>query len=80
MPTRDDAALASHVALRLDRDPDLCAAWMKLVCMVAVTAGCFRSADMAGDEGDDPVKRNRGTDPAQSDAGQNHESVNGGEH
>ena len=28
MPTRNDAALASHVALRLDRDPDLCAAWM----------------------------------------------------
>ena len=28
MPTRNDAALASYVALRLDRDPDLCAAWM----------------------------------------------------
>ena len=28
MPTRSDAALASYVALRLDRDPDLCAAWM----------------------------------------------------
>ena len=28
MPTKSDAALASHVALRLDRDPDLCAAWM----------------------------------------------------
>ena len=28
MPTKHEAALASHVALRLDRDPDLCAAWM----------------------------------------------------
>ena len=28
MPTKNDAALASYVALRLDRDPDLCAAWM----------------------------------------------------
>lgn len=28
MPTQNDAALASYVALRLDRDPDLCAAWM----------------------------------------------------
>ena len=28
MPTKNEAALASYVALRLDRDPDLCAAWM----------------------------------------------------
>ena len=28
MPTANDAALASRVALRLDSDPDLCAAWM----------------------------------------------------
>ena len=28
MPTKNEAALASNVALRLDRDPDLCAAWM----------------------------------------------------
>ena len=28
MPTEHEAALASYVALRLDRDPDLCAAWM----------------------------------------------------
>ena len=28
MPTKNEAALASHVVLRLDRDPDLCAAWM----------------------------------------------------
>ena len=28
MPTKSEAALASHVALRLDREPDRCAAWM----------------------------------------------------
>lgn len=28
MPTKNETALASHVVLRLDRDPDLCAAWM----------------------------------------------------
>ena len=28
MPTKNEAALASHVVLRLDRDPDLCGAWM----------------------------------------------------
>ena len=65
MPTKNEAALASYVALRLDRDPDLCAAWMDSadrVCEKPATVPWLcprhqKTAEKRAGKANDPIMR-----------------------